>query len=374
MKNLYMLCNLIFFLLCSCRTENDTSHIIIPVDVENNSKDISFYDVFKSADLIYLETSEDCLIGEVNKISYADNIYYIFDRRQAGVFAFSKKGKFLFKIQNIGSGPGEYFRIADFEINKYTNSIDLLTPFGEVLKYDREHGKFISSYHLPETIRAVHFLKSISQDTTVFYQRFENNPVVFFSLKEQIIISEQRELPQFISRYLPTAFNWHPFHIINGKLRLFEFFSNTIHNLEHDELTPHLIWDFGEYNFDYKTLDVGMDRQYYEDYLKNNSKIHLFSTFLENELLIITQFFLKTNFYTLIYFKESEEYIVLGNFKEGIMFPTYPLFDDFGLYTVASLLHLKDLLPDEKIDSLGLKFSEDIGKDQNPVILRYSFK
>lgn len=374
MKYSYILCFFVFYLLYSCRTENNTSHIIIPVDVENSRKDVSFYDVFKSVDVITLETCEDCLIGEVNKIIYADSIYYIFDKRQAGVSAFNKKGRFLFKIQNIGRGPGEYLRIADFEINKYTNSIDLLTPFGEVFKYGRERGEFIDSYHLPESVRAVHFFKSLSRDTTVFYQIFENNPVLFYSLKEQIITGEQRELPDFISRHLPAAFNWHPYHIINGKLRVFEYFSNSIYEVEENKLVPYLTWDFGSYNFDYKTLKVGMDRQYYDEYFKNNALIHVFSSYLENELLILTQFFLKNTFYTLIYFKESEEYLLLGKFKEGIMFPTYPLFDESGMYTVATLLHLKELLPKDKIDSLGIEISEDISNSQNPVILKYSFK
>ncbi len=369
-----MLYFLIIVLLYSCKTEKNTSHLIIPIEVENSREDVSFYDVFKSIDVIYLETCGYCLIGEVSKAIYADNIYYIFDKRQAGVFAFNKKGKFLFKIQNIGRGPGEYLRATDFDINKYTNSIDLLTPFGEVLKYSRDRGEFMDSYQLPESVRAVHFFKNISQDTTVFYQIFENNPVLFYSLKEQMIIAEQRELPSFISRYLPSAFNWHPFHKNNGKLRVFESYSNSIYVAEENKVLPYLTWDFGTYNFDYTTLKVDMNRKYYDEYFENNSLIHLFSSFLENELLIISQFFLKNTFYTLMYFKESGHYIIFDEFKEGIMFPTYPLFDESGLFTVADPLHLKVLLPKEKMDSPGLEIYEDISENQNPIILKYSFK
>ncbi|MFW5872763.1 MAG: 6-bladed beta-propeller [bacterium] len=374
MKYLYILLFVAVILFATCIYNKDTLPNTIPIDVENKIEEISFYDLFESVDVIYLETTEDCMIDQLTKKLYVDSVYYIFDRPQKTVFAFNKMGKFLFKIHNIGRGPGEYLKIVDFEINNFTNSIDLLTPFGEVLKYDREHGKFISSYHLPESVRAVHFFKSISRDTIVFYQQFEKNKLLFYSLQEQMIIDEQHELPYFVNRYLPSALNWHPFHLVNGKLRLFETFSNTIYVLDKGELIPEISWDFGNYNFDYKKLKVGMDRQYYEDYLENNSPIHVFSTYLENHSLVIMQFFFNNSLYSLIYYKENGEYIVMDTFKEGIQFPTYPLFNENGLFSIAQPWHLKALLPEEMLSLYGITIPEEISKENNPIILQYTLK
>lgn len=374
MKYLYVLVSVAVLSLTTCSPEKEFIHNIIPIDIDNKNKDVSFYDLFKSVDVVYLETNEDCLISQVTKTIYADSIYYIFDRLQRGVFAFSNRGEFLFKIQRIGRGPGEFLNIVDFELNNFTQSIDLLTPFGEVLKYDRESGKFISSYHLPESVRAVHFFKSISQDTVVFYQKFEKNKLLFYSLQEQMIIDEQRELPYFVSRYLPSAFNWDPFHLVNGKLRLFETFSNTIYVLDKGELVPEVSWDFGSYNFDYRSFEVDLDREYYENYLENYSLIHVFSTYLENDSLIITQFFFNNSFYSLIYFKKNGEYLVMDTFKEGIQFPTYPLFNENGLFSIAQTWHLKALLPEEILSLYEISIPEEISKENNPIILQYTLK
>ncbi|MDX9942246.1 MAG: 6-bladed beta-propeller [Bacteroidales bacterium] len=374
MKYMFILISVVGIFLTTCSTEKKSLNNIIPIDLENKKEDISFYDLFKTVDIIFLESTESCLISEVTKTINADSIYYIFDKKQMGVFAFNNSGAFLFKIQKIGRGPGEFINIVDFEINEFTQSIDLLTPFGEVLKYNRESGEFISSYHLPESVRAVHYFKNISRDTIVFYQMFEKNKLLFYSVKEQMIIEEQRELPYFVTRYLPGAFNWHPFQFFNGKLNLFEYFSNTIFVLEDGELHPRISWDFGSYTFDYKSLKADMDRQYYEDYLRNNSLIQVFSTYLENDSLIITQFFFKDSFYSLIFFKENGEYIVFDTFKEGIKFPTYPLFDKSGLFVIAQPWYLENLLPEEIINSQGIGIPEGSNKETNPIILRYTLK
>jgi len=371
MKYLVVFFSAALTFLASCRPDQGSVQNIVSIDLKNKKEDVSFYDLFKSVDIIFLETTEDNLISEATKTIYSDGIYYIFDRKQNGVFVFNNTGEFLFKIQNIGRGPGEFINIVDFEINQFTHSIDLLTPFGEVLKYNLENGAFISSFHLPESVRAVHYFKNISQDSIVFYQMFERNRLLFYSVMEHRIIGEKRELPYFITRYLPGALNWHPFHIYNDKLNLFEYFSNTIFVLEDGELTSRISWDFGNYTFDYKSLNPDMDRQYYEDYLRNNSRIHVFSTYLENDSLIIKQFFLNDSFYTLVFFKAKGEYIVIDRFKEGIMFPTYPRFDSGGLFAIVHPRYLETLLPQEIISSKEIGFPKGINKESNPIILRY---
>ncbi|MFN3554475.1 MAG: 6-bladed beta-propeller [Bacteroidales bacterium] len=371
MKYMCLLFSVAIFFLNSCIRETETNPLSISVDVEKKNNNVSFFDLFDSVEVIYLETNQDCMINQPTRSIYQEGAYYIFDRPQKAIFVFDNTGNFLFKIHNVGNGPGEYHQLVDFEINNFTNSIDLLTPFGQVLKYDLSSGVFLYSYQLPESVRAVHFFKSISPETTVFYQKFENRKLLFYSLKEQTIVSEQHELPYYVSRYLPRAFNWHPFHRVNGSLRLFEDFSRTIYDLEQDTITPYLSWDFGKYNFNYGSLKVNMDPQYYEDYLNDNSLIHILSTYIENDSIIITQFFWHKSFYSLIYKKGEEEYLLMDGFTEGVKFPSYPFLQEEGLCAVVQPWHIGAFLPEEIIKSMGIP--KCLNTECNPVILKYNF-
>ena len=82
---------------------------------------------FDSVTFVPLETNERSLISSITKILYKNETYYIFDKVQAMIFLFDDNGSYITKIHNIGSGPGEYADISDFDIdadlNIYISSI-----------------------------------------------------------------------------------------------------------------------------------------------------------------------------------------------------------------------------------------------------------
>ncbi len=368
-KSFVIYLSLILFLTTSC-SKKDTH--TIPVNIEAKKDDIGFYDIFESVEIVPMETNKDFLIQQITKKIFFDNTYYIFDKQQKAVFAINQSGKVKLMIKQLGKGPGEYTNIVDFEINNFTNSLDILTPFGEVLKYDLNNGVYISSYNLPESIKAVHFFKSISKDTVVFYQSFEKNKVLIYSINEKQILNEQHAIPDFVHRHLPGAFNASPFHVIEGKLHLFEFFSNTIHVFEQGKLYPKFSWDFGKYNFDINKLESGKEGHYYSKYLSENKNlIYLFATYIENNSLILTQFKFRESFYTLIYFKKNNEYLVIDKFKEGHYFPLYPDLNENDLFAVVHPWNLKHFVPKEMMNIQGINI--DIRDEDNPVIIKYIF-
>ena len=59
-------------------------------------------------------------------------------------------GSFIERLIFLGNGPGEYVTLTDFKINEYTNTLDFLTPQGELLIYDSNDKKqFKDSYQIP---------------------------------------------------------------------------------------------------------------------------------------------------------------------------------------------------------------------------------
>jgi len=85
----------------------------IHVNVDNIRNDIKLSE-FAEATLIPLPTSDDLLIGNINRIRTSDKSICVSDGN--ALYRFSRSGKFLGKIEKKGQGPDEYAAISDFVI------------------------------------------------------------------------------------------------------------------------------------------------------------------------------------------------------------------------------------------------------------------
>jgi hypothetical protein len=65
----------------------------------------------KSSTLVRLETTDKCLIKDIDKIMFDDNRLFIFDKSLHCVFVFDMDGKFLHTVNRVGKGPGEYTKL-----------------------------------------------------------------------------------------------------------------------------------------------------------------------------------------------------------------------------------------------------------------------
>jgi hypothetical protein len=101
----------------SCSNSKDkvsalTEIYIDPSQVES-AYDIAG-DIESDWDMVVLETSDDCLIGNIDKLIYRNNIYYLLDNNGNTVFLFDSKGKFISKLHKKGTGPDEYSQLGAF--------------------------------------------------------------------------------------------------------------------------------------------------------------------------------------------------------------------------------------------------------------------
>lgn len=106
---------------------------------------IEITDSIKDTKVIILESNENCLLADIEKILFVNDNIYIKDRISKILYVFSRGGEFMFKIDKQGRGPGEYISISDFDVNKNNNNIYVYSAGdAKILKYD-DHGVFISS-------------------------------------------------------------------------------------------------------------------------------------------------------------------------------------------------------------------------------------
>lgn len=106
------------FLLSSCTDSDNNDMCLIQLDIDNASASTNWAAVLDTTyfKAIALETTDDCLIGEVLKIIYADDMLIVADNMSHSVFFFNTEGKFLNSICKIGRGPDEYFELTDISV------------------------------------------------------------------------------------------------------------------------------------------------------------------------------------------------------------------------------------------------------------------
>lgn len=114
----------VLFILCvfwSCSNDSKMSSIngykpdIIEIDPDDCDKQIDLSSYFEdSIEMIQLETTDDCLIGEVSRLKFYQDRIFISDRLSQKIFIFNSSGKYISKINKRGNATGEYIFLGDF--------------------------------------------------------------------------------------------------------------------------------------------------------------------------------------------------------------------------------------------------------------------
>jgi hypothetical protein len=111
----------------------------LPIDCEMLDEKYFLNNLVDSIWYAPLETTEECIIGEISKIIPILQNYVIFDRTKAkAVYIFNKEGRFLKKIGKPGKGPGEYLEITDVVVNENNHVVLYDRKKGLLMTYDAE--------------------------------------------------------------------------------------------------------------------------------------------------------------------------------------------------------------------------------------------
>ncbi len=147
--------SIIIICLISCDSTQSADRIdesratTIKIATSNDTPDLD--SIVRNHKFTRLETSEECLVGEVYKLSCRNKKYYILDRHlQKALFVFDEEGKFRNRIGRRGRGPGEFIEPTDFIVSD--SSVTVFDMFGHKLLYYNPDGTFIRSVRLPYSI------------------------------------------------------------------------------------------------------------------------------------------------------------------------------------------------------------------------------
>lgn len=89
---------------------------------------------------IPLETNDDILFGDSYTAHYVNNQLYISTSQK--VLVFDKKGKFVYGIDKVGQGPGEYTSIWDIDITQQGDVYIADGTSGKIIKYMSQGSRY----------------------------------------------------------------------------------------------------------------------------------------------------------------------------------------------------------------------------------------
>lgn len=114
----------------------------------NNISELTISEIVDSIHTIILDERSEAIVGNIDKIRIIDSTIYIGDFTSNVITAFDLNGNYLFHIDNIGQGPGEYVAIKSFAADsKHLYVIDNWT--GKLIKYDAINGTYRNESKMP---------------------------------------------------------------------------------------------------------------------------------------------------------------------------------------------------------------------------------
>lgn len=267
--------------LQSCSVSNK-QNCEIEVPTKECSKEIllsSFVDDYK---LIPLETTDDNLIAQIDKVKMSGDEVFVFDRVNNAIFTFGLDGKFHKSLFKVGNGPGEYMQLMDFDIQGDTL---FALDYGRrcVLKYDKNFN-YIDKFHY----------ESFSMQIAV-----DDKSVYLYNLKTKdekdykcsVFDKEGNKMAdEFLRPKSGEVFNYIGFNAfckLNNKVYVSPIFSNYIYSGDDFQVQYHLRFEDKEFPDNLNIEEQDIDDPGFNYIVKNNyymsDRLFLFDYFIDGE-------------------------------------------------------------------------------------------
>jgi len=111
--------------------------------------ELKLSELFANVTPIVLETTQQSLIGKIDKVVVTSEYIIVLDLSIAdALFLFTKDGTFLHKFGRVGNGPGEYVSVWDFCYDTTGTVYMLDAQSSRINLYDIHTGSFLKSIKL----------------------------------------------------------------------------------------------------------------------------------------------------------------------------------------------------------------------------------
>ena len=352
------------FKISSCKTTNKE---IETLSFNLNQPDPSLN--VKINSIIRLETLDNALIGEVTKIIFYDDKFYILDRMIGkSLFVFDKNGNFLSKAKR-GRGPGECLDPWDFIIDPVNQTISLWDQASyQMIKYDLLLN-YVDADHY-EGISIVNAEYMNDDSLLVFAQVQEtanknsNNAYSNYTIytnnmtKGNTMIATDRTL---VNLTLDS-----PICKTNRTIFVAPFDNNIYSFTNHKPIILYTL-DFGKLNITQEDIRKGISHVF--NSARHRRKITSIDNLHENEKYLSFSFFYHNKLNFFIHSKETNKNYYSENIFQKRILPRCLI---KGIVNDGDFLAISD--PKDVKNFVSSELEPKIGEVDNPIIVIFSIQ
>ncbi|MCU4177829.1 6-bladed beta-propeller [Carboxylicivirga sp. N1Y90] len=240
MRNLAIIYILLIFTNCKM---HKNEQVIIDV-YSNEIKSKLSTEIAREFEYISLETNNNSIIGQVDKVHVNDSNLFILDRRNAkALFVFDLSGNYKHKLNSHGKGPGEFLNPQDFSIDKDSGDIFLLDFGNKILKYNSK-GEFEREIRLGKSMRQVTNILIYENKIFAYANRLsEEYKYTLCSYSMEGTLLESFYPYEEVSEGIFNMAS--PLYVKNDSLHFFNIYDREIQVLTENGFKTKQIFDFG---------------------------------------------------------------------------------------------------------------------------------
>ena len=363
-------------LSCSNNKKTICEHKTITFFENNNLKsNLEITDIFSAIEIIPLETSNDAIIGRLERVFVHNNQFYIENKQQNSITIFDNKGKLLLTTKDfIGRGPNEYMMYGTYTINRYNNNIMILDYIKSDIKEYSTSGEFVRRIKIPKDLRFVTDFILTNNDQIIFYSNegFQNNDYALklFDIKKEKMIKDIVKLPSNSINATTTINN---LYIHNDTICFnysFPSSTDTYYIDNNNDIHIKYKYDFGKIDFNNDVRKANLDNRFMKNYYDKYAVI--FEKY-ENDKYIFLTFFHKESSYLTFYDKVNNLTRVRKNNKNPFLTsPNYV--DNEYIYFIVMPEHLTHILDNELLTNEQKEYIKNINDEDNYIVVKYKLK
>lgn len=233
-----------------------------------------FDSLFQYKNHIVLETTEESLLGHINKVVFDKDTIYILNGNSK-ISVFDKSGKYISTLSKIGNGPGEYLRLYDFDV--FENVVYCLDG-PNIHKYDTS-GNFIETTKLENSSEGICVLKSGIALNNVFGSSnndTKENYSYTFIPGDGEVYNALRYNPALTGRSFTINGQVGKFSKFNEDVMVYFPFNDTVFKVDSvsGDIKPFMNIKIGDRNIDESTSAEEVDRLLKSDVPRNITSLY----------------------------------------------------------------------------------------------------
>lgn len=363
---------------------SDSTGIVITLPYNLNAE-IRLSSLIDSVWYLKLENHPEAVIGQIDKMEIYDGKIFIFDSQSSSLYVFSKEGKYLFNINKLGKGPGEFAHLWTFSLNRYKNEMLIFDDkLSKTLYYDLE-GKWLGESRVGFRFSDFAFINDSL--TAVYTGRSYNNHLPAIKNHQMVYVdndwkvlgrsSEFNAAKQRGIWYAGTVFREYDHQLLS-----FTPFTDTVYSIIGLDAHPKYIIDFGKRRLP-ENFDFNIDLKTFHEQYSDSEYAYMVSNVIDLKGSVYLQVNYQRSFVYGFYSKNSGAFyfgnkINNDNNHLGFQAPINFNYEDnilISYYDAYSIAQNKEEIKRVKtIDKSILALIEDVETNDNPILVFYKLK